>query len=142
MAVAVLVAAGVRVGELAGASVGCGVELRSGDAWVGAGVARLGAPLVVALAVVLGCGEAAGVVGAFPLSGVSSADGAAGCGASVGRAVGVGELIADAIGVTGARIATGTTAGSMVNTLLSRSAASAACALGGGISGIAPSSQA
>ena len=64
MAVAVLVAAGVRVGVLAGASVGCGVELASGCARVGAGATVLGAPPVVALAVVLGSSEAAGVVGA------------------------------------------------------------------------------
>ena len=84
----------------------------------------------------------AGKVGVSALSGVASADGALACGAGVGRAVGVGELIAAAIGATGARIATGTTTGSIADTLLSRSAASTDWALGGGISGIAPRSQA
>jgi hypothetical protein len=51
-------------------------------------------------------------------------------------------LIAGTIGLAGARIATGTIAGSMLSTLVSRSLAIAAWTLGGGISGIAPISQA
>jgi hypothetical protein len=136
----VLVAAGVCVGVLAGASVGCGVGLANGM-WVGAGVTVRGASLVVAIAVALGSDELVGIVGAFPLLGVRST-GTTAVGVSVGRAVGVGELIDAAIGAGGARIATGTTAGSSANTLLSCSAASAAWALAGGISGIAPISQA
>jgi hypothetical protein len=136
MVVAVLVASGVRVGVLAGASVGCGVRVGSDVARIGAGVAVLGALYTVA--VVLG-GSTAGV---FVLSGVRSDEDATGCGAVVGRAVGVGELITGATGAAGTRIATGTTAGSIVNMLLSRSAASAAWALGGGIKGIVPISQA
>jgi len=138
----VLVAAGVRVGVLVGAVVSCGVALGSGGMRVGAGVAVLGEPPMVALAVALGSSVAADVVGTSPLSGVGSAAGATGCGVGVGRAVGVGELIMGSIGAAGTRIATGTTAESSANTLLSRSAASTACALGGGISGIAPISQA
>jgi len=137
MAVAVLVAAGVRVAMLVGASVGCGVRVGSDVARIGAGVAVLGA--LYAVAVVLG-----GTVGVFVLSSVRSDEDATGCGTVVGHVVGVGELITitGAIGAAGARIATGTTAGSTVNMLLSRSAASAAWALGGGIKGIVPISQA
>jgi hypothetical protein len=140
--VAVLVAAAVRVAMLVGASVGRGVELASSGARGGAGVAVLGAPPIVALAVVLGSSTAAGRVGASALSAVGVAGDVTGCDTDVGRAVGVGKLIVAAIGAAGARIATGKTARSISSTLLSRSAASTACALGGGISGIAPSSQA
>src|SRR5947207_1899310 len=105
MAVAALVAASVFVGILTGASVGLassGVRGGTGVARMGAGVAVLGALSVVAFAIVLGT---AGLVGASWLPGVGSADGAA-CGAVVGRAVGVGVLIAGVIGAAGARIAT------------------------------------
>ena len=130
------------MGVLAGATVDCGVALAGDGARVGTGVATLGALLDVALAVAPSGSEAMGMVGSLPPSGVRSADGATGCGAAVGRAVGVGVLVGGAIRSAGARIATGTTAGSPVSTLLSRSAASTACALGGGIGGIAPISQA
>src|SRR5688572_466841 len=99
--VAVSVAAGVRVAMSVGARVGCGVELASSGARGGTGVAVLGAPPIVALAVVLGSSVAAGGVGASALSAVGVAGDATGCDADVGRVVGVGKLIVAAIGAAG-----------------------------------------
>ena len=127
----------IVVGALAVGTAGCGVELAIGGTRLGAGVAVAGAG--VSFIVVCVMSITPWVAGGSPAIGVRLAVGAAGLGDGVGDTVGVGEPLA---GASGARMATGTTPGSIGATLLSRSAASAAWGLGGGISGIAPISQA
>jgi hypothetical protein len=135
-----LVAAGVLMGARVGLAssgmrVGVGVARIGGIPTDGTTeVAVLGASLVEAVASALGNGE---TVGVLRLSGVRS-----GRDAILGRAVGVGVLVATATGAMGASTATGTISGSMGSAPLSRSAASAACGFGGGIRGIVPISQA
>ena len=131
MAVAVLIGAGVGLADSGSARVGA-VVARGGEIPIDG---EAGVAVSSALLEALGGCVADGMAGVLPWLGVAS-----GTGAGVGR--GVGVLIAIAIGAAGARTATGTTSGSVANTLVSRSAASAACGLGGGISGIAPISQA
>jgi hypothetical protein len=129
----------IVVGVPTGGSVGRGVGLAIGGTRLGAGVAIAGAVLSFTGMVVDVMPACSRVAGGSPPVGVRSAAGCAGRGDGVGVMVGVGELLA---GTIGANMATGTTPGSSSVELLSCSAASAAWGLGGGISGIAPSSQA
>jgi hypothetical protein len=138
-ATAVATLLGFDVGVPTVGAVGCDVELAIGGTRLGAGVAVAGAVLPFTVMDVDVISGIAGVTGVSPAVGVNSAVGSAGLGDGVGDTVGVGELLTGAIG---ARMATGTTPGSIGTGLLSLSAASAACGLGGGISGSAPISHA
>jgi hypothetical protein len=130
---------GMFVGVLPVGTAGCGVGLAIGSTRLGTGAAVAGAVLSFAMVDVAVMSTRSGVAGGSPAAGVRSAVGTAGLGDDVGDTVGVGELLA---GTIGAKMATGTTPGSIGGKLLSRSAASAAWGLGGGRSGIAPISHA
>jgi hypothetical protein len=137
--VAVLIGADICVAVLAGTSVGCGVALAGGTR-VGASAVVVGARASSAVAVVLGRGEARfGVAEGASIGVEAAASGVLIRGAGVGELVGVGALSGAG---SGARIATGTIAGSIAVELLSRSAASTARGLGGGRNGRAPGAQA
>jgi hypothetical protein len=126
---------------LMGTSVGCGVALAGGTR-VGAGVVTIGVPVLSAVAVALGCGEASsGVANAVLFGVVAALSGVLVRGAGVGELVGVGGGMGAGSGI-GARTATGTIPGSPAAELLSRSAASTARGLGGGMNGSAPGAQA